>query len=1071
MGSKKTKIVAICKDKDQKILKSLDKEKIGILNDVESMESTEALSGLELARREDPDVVLVDANLPEMQSIELCEKIRTDKLLHDTPIIVLADAETDSEIRLKALDAGAVAFITEPFNAIDLKALVHVMAELKTARRRLSGRIAPVEIETLPSGESDDKPADDELSGMSLSEQMMKSIIEMVQDSIFVKDRSRRYVMINAAMARLWGLQEGAIAGKSDSELFGEAVGKNVQISDLRVLKGETIEEFPVKSIQGQIHHFHTIKMPLKDSKENIVGLCGIERDITENKEIEQKLHDRVNSERCAVQSIKKMAEEGDLENRIHAVLIIIRDMLKVSRAYVVVNEESSLRGTCRQRLEVCDKDITPRSDFLTFPGLTNSSSGLLSALQARKPYYGSVMKMTGEEREKLESQGVQSVLILPIYCESQLWGFIGLDDCHDERDWTAESTDVLNVIADNIGTSVQKWRVTNALRESESRYQTFIDASKDVIFVKDENYRYLIINKATLRFFNKSREEILFKTDSEIMDASAANRCSISDHKAITMGSMITCEERIGDRIFEVNKFPLVLRKNAIGVGAIIRDISDRKRSEAEHERLITAIEQLNEVIVITDPQGSIQYVNPAFDRVTGYSRDEVIGKNPRILKSGMQDDQFYKELWETILSGKTWQGQIINLHRDGSKYTEKATISPVFDRDGTITNFAAVKRNISEELRLTMQLQHAQKMESIGRLAGGVAHDFNNMLSVILGYSHMARDQVDPDQPVFSDLGEIIKAGTRAKEIAKQLLAFARIQTIEPIVLNLNDHIGDTLKMMQRLISEEIELIWSPAEKLWPIKMDPAQVDQILANLCVNAKDAINGVGTITIQTGNVIFDETNRAEHPAFPKGEYVFILVRDNGCGMGPEVFENLFEPFFTTKDINRGTGLGLATVYGIVKQNNGHISVDSNPGEGSVFMLFFPKYSGPDEKPGISPAESVPAGNGELILVVDDEKQIVNITKRKLEDLNYRVITAVTPEDAINMTKSLPEPIDVLVSDVIMPGNERSGIGEEFKKSVSEPENAFYFGVSGRCDLAPWCIRSGRSIFDKAVLEE
>ena len=272
--------------------------------------------------------------------------------------------------------------------------------------------------------------------------------------------------------------------------------------------------------------------------------------------------------------------------------------------------------------------------------------------------------------------------------------------------------------------------------------------------------------------------------------------------------------------------------------VFSVCRDITERKEAEARHERMLAAIEQAGEVVVITDPEGAIRYVNPAFETTTGYTREEALTQNPRILKSGEHDAAFYGSLWAIISNGGTWKGRIVNKRKDGTRYTEEATISPVRDPSGRIVNYVAVKRDITEQLKLEAQFLQAQKMESVGRLAGGVAHDYNNILSVILGYTELALAKAGPDSPLRGDLEEVLKAANRSADITRQLLAFARKQTISPVVLDLNETVEGMLKMLRRLIGEDIDLAWMSGAGLWNIKMDPSQIDQIMANLCVNAR-----------------------------------------------------------------------------------------------------------------------------------------------------------------------------------------------------------------------------------------
>jgi len=464
-------------------------------------------------------------------------------------------------------------------------------------------------------------------------------------------------------------------------------------------------------------------------------------------------------------------------------------------------------------------------------------------------------------------------------------------------------------------------------------------------------------------------------------------------------------------------------------GKGDLVRlvgsfqDITALKEAEAERERLLTAIEQVGEIIFVTDSDGTIQYANPALAAVTGYSRAEVIGNNPRMFKSGRHDDAFYRAMYATITSGRTWHGRMVNKRKNGSLYTEETTISPVLDESGTIVNYVAVNRDITESLKMEAQLLQAQKMESVGRLAGGVAHDYNNMLSVIAGYSELALEQLAIDDPLAEYLGEIRSAAIRSTEITRQLLAFARKQTIAPIVLDLNETVEPMLKMLRRLIGEDIDLAWHPSTGLWPVEMDPSQVDQILANLCVNARDAIDGVGRVTIETGNITFDAAYCADHPGFLPGEYVLLAVSDDGCGMDRATMEKIFEPFFTTKDLGQGTGLGLATVYGIVKQNRGFINVYSEPEKGTTFKIYLARQAESIPKDAREKSHAIPLGQGEVVLVVEDEASILKLARKTLEQLGYTVLIAHGPRQALHLVEEAPEApagIHLLITDVVMP---------------------------------------------------
>jgi len=371
--------------------------------------------------------------------------------------------------------------------------------------------------------------------------------------------------------------------------------------------------------------------------------------------------------------------------------------------------------------------------------------------------------------------------------------------------------------------------------------------------------------------------------------------------------------------------------------------------------------------------------------------------------------------------------------LHKE-NRHIEVHTI-PFQDENGEwlVTEFniniTERKQAEAEREKLQNQLHQARKMESVGRLAGGVAHDFNNMLGVILGHTELALLKMDEDNELVSDLNEIQKAAQRSVNITKQLLAFARKQTISPKKIDLNYTVESMLNMLRRLIGEDIDLVWQPASQLWPVKMDPSQIDQILVNLCVNARDSISGVGKLTIQTGKKTFDEAYCKEHPGFITGDFVLLAVSDNGCGMDKDTLDNLFEPFFTTKDVGKGTGLGLATIYGIVNQNNGSINVYSEPNQGSTFKIYLPRLVTEENADKAVPEKNTAAGGTETILLVEDEPTILRMAQVMLERKGYSVLSAATPAEAIDLAKAHADKIHLLMSDVVMPemnGRELAG---------------------------------------------
>jgi PAS domain S-box-containing protein len=475
--------------------------------------------------------------------------------------------------------------------------------------------------------------------------------------------------------------------------------------------------------------------------------------------------------------------------------------------------------------------------------------------------------------------------------------------------------------------------------------------------------------------------------------------------------------------------------------------DITENKRAMEERELLMNAIEQTADAIVITDSKGTMQYVNPAFVRITGYTNEESIGRNPRILKSGEQDDAFYKTMWNELTRGKIWSGRLINKKKDGSLYTEEATISPVHDSSGAIINFVAVNRDITQECEAENRLRQSQKMEAVGILAGGVAHDFNNMLSVILGYTGMALKKTEPSHVNYRNLEAIRKAAERSAELTRQLLAFSRKQPLEPKVINLNDLLENLEKMLRRVVREDIDFKMVYTDNLDLVHADPGQIEQIIINLVTNARDAMPEGGKITIETTNVELDEQYAETHLGTRVGRYVLLSVSDAGCGMDEKTRERIFEPFFTTKAPGEGTGLGLSTVYGTVKQSGGYIWCSSEPDKGTTFKVYLPRTN---ESPALETEQDVSPvrdGDEEHILMVEDEEQVRSMLEAMLKELHYQVTVAENGEEALLLYQEQGFRPDLIITDVVMPGMGGKRLVEQVQKTVPEQKVLYMSGYT------------------------
>jgi PAS domain S-box-containing protein len=456
-----------------------------------------------------------------------------------------------------------------------------------------------------------------------------------------------------------------------------------------------------------------------------------------------------------------------------------------------------------------------------------------------------------------------------------------------------------------------------------------------------------------------------------------------------------------------------------ALRVTGTYQDISDRKRVEEQEQRLIAAVDHAAEGIIITDATGIIEYINPAEETITGYSHDELIGQKPNIFKSDKQDNNFYKNLWGTINAGNVWFGRFINRKKDGTEYHEDATISPVYDKSGNLTNFVAVKHDVTKQLELQEQLFQAQKMEAIGTLAGGFAHDFNNKLQVIGGYVELMLFNADLPENFKHDVEIIKQAVDSSAELIKGMMVFSRKTPIELQPIALNKLVVQTRSMLSRSIPKTVQIDLLLADDLWTIKAAPNQIDQILMNLAINASDAMPDGGSLTIETKNIVLDQEYFSFHTIVRPGRYVLIEVSDTGTGMDKETASHIFEPFFTTKGPGKGTGLGLSVVYGIVEQHGGIIICDSKPSKGTTFRIYFPAIEEVYEEQ-YSEKKKPPRGQGETILLVDDEPDFLELAGRTLNRANYTVIQAFNGKKALNLYEKHRAEIRLVIMDLLMP---------------------------------------------------
>ena len=479
-----------------------------------------------------------------------------------------------------------------------------------------------------------------------------------------------------------------------------------------------------------------------------------------------------------------------------------------------------------------------------------------------------------------------------------------------------------------------------------------------------------------------------------------------------------------------------------------------DQLTTEASLRNLSRAVEQSADTVVVTNFHGIIEYVNPAFEALTGYTHDEACGQTMRLVKSGEQGLEFYQGMWKTILAGNVYRGTLVNRKKNGELYSVEQSISPVRDTAGVITHFISNGRDLTDRLRLEAELRQAQKMDAIGHLAGGVAHDFNNLLTIITSYSELALDAVQKKSALESKIQEILLAARRAAELTRQLLAFSRKQPQALRVVDLNEVISRIAKTLPRLIGEDVDFSFLPGQGLGRVRVDPVQIEQILMNLASNARYAMPQGGHLRVETSNLLLDDDYMLRKPAIiPLGRYALITVSDDGAGIAPEHLPHIFEPFYTTKPLGEGTGLGLATVYGIVKQNKGFLWAYSEPRMGTVFKIYLPCVA--VEKSTIesdSAKTERPARGSETLLLVEDESAVRRAAAEFLGLQGYTVLQAKDGVDALSVAKAHSSPIHLVVTDVVMPNMSGGQLALELSNVRPEAKLLFVSGYAGKTVL-------------------
>ena len=696
-----------------------------------------------------------------------------------------------------------------------------------------------------------------------------------------------------------------------------------------------------------------------------------------------------------------------------------------------------------------------PSKPFFTHDGSfwTNNTTELLAG--------SSEADRMARTRNRCNGEGYQSVALIPMHTGDGIVGLLQFNDRRPDR-FTPVLIDIFEAIADKLALAMTRRKAERELHRKEKLHRDLLNTIPDLIWLKDVNGVYLSCNSTFERFFGAREADIVGKNDYDFMDSAEAEFFRGHDRRAMDAGAPTSNEEWItfaddGHRaLLYTTKMPMYgSQGELIGILGIGRDITKLREAEdavrESESRLRYALEGTNDGLWDVQLSTGKVYLSPRGCEILGYCEAE--GSELAGVWSDLVHPEDLRVTEERLQAHLTGQAPIFEVEQrlktKGGDWKWILTRGKVVERDaeGTPIRITGTHSDITEKKLLEAQLQQAQKMESVGRLAGGVAHDFNNMLGVIIGHTSLALMETAPAEPAYTHFIEINSAAERSADLTRQLLAFARKQTIAPKVLDLNDVVSGMLKMLQRLIGEDTSICWQPGTRLWPVKVDPSQVDQILANLCVNARDAIESNGKIVIETGTTTIDRAYCNTHTEATQGEYVWLSVSDNGRGMNKETIAHIYEPFFTTKALGEGTGLGLATVYGAVKQNDGFINVYSEPGLGTIFTIHIPRYQGGKTEQQLQESELVPPSRGnETVLLVEDEPGILYMSRMILENQGYLVYPAGTVSEAIRLAREYDR-IDLLMTDVVMPEMNGWDLAAMVKKGHPRIKTLFMSGYT------------------------
>jgi two-component system, cell cycle sensor histidine kinase and response regulator CckA len=832
------------------------------------------------------------------------------------------------------------------------------------------------------------------------SEERFRTLVSSTKDVVFTLDTELRHTSMYGGLEMAQEARD-FFYGKRAREVLGEEKAAVHEAAAARALAGEHVVYEWEGRIRGERRFNQTSLSPLRNASGQITGVIGAGRDVTDLKRIREARRESDARFRLLIEGI-----EG--------VVFYVQDRDGVLE-YVSPSVEKAIGYSPDELVGGSLADFC--ADDASRETLRKRTRALLED------------RATGELSEVLLRTRTGTVAVIEIF-DSVL------------------ARDGVVIGMQGVARDITRQR---AAESAATQLGRIMETSVSEIYLIDRaTGRYLQASHGALENLGYTAEELCDLRPADLLD-SASLQCLERETEPLLDGRLAVLRVEGEQRRKDGSWYPVEARIQLARTAdrevivATASDVSERRRAEKQLRLLERAVEQSPATIVVTDPSGTIVYVNRKFTESSGYPVEEALGANPRLVKSGAHDQAFYEDLWATLLSQREWTGDMQNRRKDGSLYWEHASISAVVDATGQTTHYLGIKEDVTARRRLEEQLRQSQKMEAVGQLAGGIAHDFNNMLTAIQGFSGLLESEVPPDSAGAVYLAEVQKAAERSAALTRQLLAYSRKQILQPRIMDMNETITGLESMLQRLIGEDVQLRTKLEPGLPPIFADPRQMEQVLMNMAVNARDAMPGGGCLEIATQRV--DLPVAAADPRTRGRSWIATTIADTGHGMDAETAARIFEPFFTTKPVGEGTGLGMPMAHGIVTQSGGYIEVESTPGAGSSFRILLPAATGgnSDGRPVAEPDHS--KTGTETIIVVEDEDAVRALSVAVLSRAGYRVLAAHTGEAAIALAEETDTPVHLLLTDVVMPGINGRELASVLQESRPELKVLFMSGYT------------------------